>query len=383
MNETIILDPRDPTQTISAANFDKLAKMIAERLLDRKDEFEEALIEAFTPVATESPKQVAYAIVPLYNDPALIALQNELKVMAGDYYDWVDPSEFHLTLCYSDNVFDVPMLAASLPASIQSFPLHIETTGYFDNREYTKGDSACLHAAVVPSMELVALQSSLLAIFKMFGEVSEYSEMYVPHITMGYLKEGKPFLVPAWKGDVFAEARNIELSGEVAGGFITLYQSKAVERHVTADYFKLWKGENGRYQWCGISSVNAMDRDGEIISEKALEQDVKRTKMLGDFSTLRFFHIQKDIGESPYYRAVVAGHLIEMGEFSEDEVAVQTAEFIRENPDIKSKGWGMSIGFRGIPDEKGVFDQIWIHERSILPLADAANPFTRFEVTGA
>lgn len=153
---------------------------------------------------------------------------------------------------------------------------------------------------------------------------------------------------------------------------------------------KVIKQANGRYRWFGVSSVNTIDRDNEIVSESALMMDVHRTKMFSDDSVLLFFHLDGNgdydkvrLGGAPDYRSIVDGHLIESGEFDDTVIGRGFAKFIADNPQgLDGKGFGMSIGFDGMPDANGIYHLIQIKERSVLPLSEAANPFTSFGVKG-
>lgn len=153
---------------------------------------------------------------------------------------------------------------------------------------------------------------------------------------------------------------------------------------------KVIKQANGRYRWFGVSSVNTIDRDNEIVSESALMMDVHRTKMFSDDSVLLFFHLDGNgdydkvrLGGAPDYRSIVDGHLIESGEFDDTVIGRGFAKFISDNPaGLDGKGFGMSIGFDGMPDANGIYHLIQIKERSVLPLSEAANPFTSFGVKG-
>lgn len=139
------------------------------------------------------------------------------------------------------------------------------------------------------------------------------------------------------------------------------------------------KTADGRYRWTSISSNNALDRDGEIVSSQALEMDVYRSKQYGDDSELRVFHIPYSLGGAPDFRAVVDGHLVETGEFYPTDEAKAVADWMVRHPDAPDgSGWGTSIGFRGYTDDQGIYHQIEITERSVLPLSSAANPYTSF-----
>lgn len=139
------------------------------------------------------------------------------------------------------------------------------------------------------------------------------------------------------------------------------------------------KTADGRYRWTSISSNNALDRDGEIVSAQALEMDVYRSKQYGDDSKLQVFHLPYPVGGAPDYRGVADGHLVETGEFYDTPNAKAVAEWMIRNPDAPDgSGWGTSIGFRGYTDDLGIYHQIEITERSVLPLSSAANPYTSF-----
>jgi hypothetical protein len=141
------------------------------------------------------------------------------------------------------------------------------------------------------------------------------------------------------------------------------------------------KQANGLYRWNSISSNNIKDRDGETLSLKALQADVARTKMFGDDSHLRFYHIPYDIGGAPDYRAIIDGMLVESGEYYDEPISKQIAKYQMDHPEgLDGSGWGTSIGFLGMPDSTGTYYNSVIEERSSLPLSIAANEITAFGV---
>lgn len=153
----------------------------------------------------------------------------------------------------------------------------------------------------------------------------------------------------------------------------------------TSDYhFTITKNADGTYHWTGTSSSNAKDRDQEIVSKMALDLDVYRTKHYGDDSELRLFHIPASrLGGPPDFRTVVDGLLVESGDFDDTPFAKGVAEYMIAHPEANDgSGWGMSIGFNGIPDRTGTYNQIETVERSVLPLSQAANPYTKFKLIG-
>lgn len=141
--------------------------------------------------------------------------------------------------------------------------------------------------------------------------------------------------------------------------------------------FTVYKTAKG-YRWLAISSTAYRDRDGEIVSTKALKQAVENTARRGNFGPLRFWHEPGlDIGTTDYQAVSNDGkYLVESG-LLDSRVApnIVTA--------AKSQGYQMSIGFNHAPtepDKDGVFHRINIFERSIVPAGRAANAMTLFNI---
>lgn len=141
--------------------------------------------------------------------------------------------------------------------------------------------------------------------------------------------------------------------------------------------FTVYKTAKG-YRWLAISSTAYRDRDGEIVSTKALKQAVENTARRGNFGPLRFWHEPGlDIGTTDYQAVSNDGkYLVESG-LLDSRVApnIVTA--------AKSQDYQMSIGFNHAPtepDKDGVFHRINIFERSIVPAGRAANAMTLFNI---
>jgi len=136
------------------------------------------------------------------------------------------------------------------------------------------------------------------------------------------------------------------------------------------------KDANGQWRWVALSSNAYRDRDGEIVSRKALADDVERADRTGDYGVLRFWHMPGlDIGDADFNMLSPSGKtLIESGTFRDPRIAMKVAK--------KAKNYQVSIGFRHPPDEpkKGVFYNIKRFERSLVPAGKAANPFTSLTV---
>lgn len=143
------------------------------------------------------------------------------------------------------------------------------------------------------------------------------------------------------------------------------------------------EGQEPTYRWVLLSSNGFRDRDGEIISTKALQRDVALWELEGrPAQPLRWWHVNLD---DSYQRGVELGTtdfrmmhgrtLIESGTFLTKEIAEGVY-----NAQEKLAG---SIGFRYSPkdvDDDKVFSAVTVFERSLLPLGKNSNLLTALAV---
>lgn len=146
----------------------------------------------------------------------------------------------------------------------------------------------------------------------------------------------------------------------------------AMKEVISSTNFQVTKELNGDYRWYAISSNAFLDGDREIVSTKALEKDAESNT---DRGPLRWWHEpQLNLGTTDF-SAMHGKMLIESGTFTTKEVAERMAE--------NASNLSMSVGFihpASEPDAEGVFHNIKIFERSLLPTVSAANKFTQFHV---
>ena len=140
--------------------------------------------------------------------------------------------------------------------------------------------------------------------------------------------------------------------------------------------FAVYKDQAGRERWVMVSSNAFRDRDGEIVSQKALAADVARADQDRQYGPLRWWHVGQpfgaglDIGDCDY-NAMAGRMLIESGTFRSPAIGAAVAR--------KAAALQGSIGFvhpPNEPDADGVFTHIRRFERSLVPRGKAANPFT-------
>ena len=138
----------------------------------------------------------------------------------------------------------------------------------------------------------------------------------------------------------------------------------------------LYKTEKGM-RWLAVSSTAYRDKDGEIVSIKALRDAVSRSPK--DLGPLRWWHEPGvDLGTTDFQTVTDDGkYLVESGMINDAKIGAAMQEA------LKSQRYQMSIGFRHPPtepDANKVFNTIDIFERSILPEGKASNPYTSFGI---
>ena len=139
--------------------------------------------------------------------------------------------------------------------------------------------------------------------------------------------------------------------------------------------FKVFKDARGQWRWVAQSSTAYQDRDREIVSTKALADDVLRADADGLYGPLRWWHTPGlDLGDTDF-NAMHGRVLIESGTFRSEAIAHKVAR--------AAAGLEISLGFLHAPSEPdahGVFHHIRRFERSLVPRGKASNRFTAFTV---
>lgn len=155
-----------------------------------------------------------------------------------------------------------------------------------------------------------------------------------------------------------------------------LYASEGMDVPTTKTAsFTVFKNAAGQYRWIAYSSNAYQDRDNEIVSTKALNDDCDYADRTGWYGPLRYWHTPGlDLGDCDFN--VMHGRvLIESGTFRSDAIARKVAQSADESE--------LSLGFFHLPtdpDADGVYHQIRRFERSLVPRGKAANLFTAFTV---
>lgn len=250
------------------------------------------------------------------------------------------------------------------PRSLRHFP-YKDASGKVD-LPHLRNAIARIPQSNAPGLNKSALQSRARSILAKNGGGSSDSEKAGRRMQGGMLQKLRDVL--RWAAYEDEEDEGMEEEDEEDEG----------EDMMETKGFSVIKTEDGTYRWVAVSSSAFVDREGEIVSTKALTDDVARADKTGQRGPLLLWHVPgTDIGDCDF-QAVEGRLLVESGTFHDNEFATT----VRKALERSEEPLGVSIGFRHTldqPDADGVFHRIVIHERSVCPLEVAANPFTSFE----
>lgn len=139
----------------------------------------------------------------------------------------------------------------------------------------------------------------------------------------------------------------------------------------------VFKDASGQYRWVGTTSNAFQDREGEIVSAKALGIGIALADETGERGPLSWWHEDGvDLGACDF-QAMHGKMLVESGTFHSPKIGERVA--------AAEKSLRFSIRFK-YPvrqrDKEGVYHLIVFKERSLLPAGRESNPFTSLSVKG-
>lgn len=134
------------------------------------------------------------------------------------------------------------------------------------------------------------------------------------------------------------------------------------------------KQADGTYRWVIVSSSSFEDRDKEIVSQKALEEDTDAMNQGGQFGWLDWWHTPIVLGDCDF--SAMHGKLsIESGTFRNGDVAVKLAEHANEL--AASRSFRHSVTE---PGADGVYTHIRTFARALLPRGKESNLLTQVTI---
>jgi hypothetical protein len=145
--------------------------------------------------------------------------------------------------------------------------------------------------------------------------------------------------------------------------------------------FISYKTDSGQWRWTSISSVAIMDKEKEIVSEKAYDDAVQYALESNRFGELDVIHVNgTEVGDCDMM-ARLGFQLVESGTWRNTDKARMVRSKISEDPD----NWGVSIQFKFDPKQfDGTTYQggIQITKRAVLPRSLAASYGTAIAIQG-
>lgn len=277
-----------------------------------------------------------------------------------------EPAEdLHLTLAYLGKTTDLADAKYQILAGAERYARYasavmgtISGVGRFQTDE---GDGTNALYASFDAPDLGAWRDTLIQILAdQSGTLPAANHGYTPHITLAYLPLG-------------TDTPTIAIA-QLPVTFDTLtvaWGDERIDFPLIRSSPMVFKDVSGRLRWVLFSSTAYRDRDKEIVSTKALTDDVARADLDGDFGPLRWWHMPNvDIGDCDF-NAITGRVLVESGTFRNEAVGLRVKEH--------ANTLRASLGFHhpaSEPDGDGVFSHIRRFERSLLPAEYASNPYT-------
>jgi hypothetical protein len=144
--------------------------------------------------------------------------------------------------------------------------------------------------------------------------------------------------------------------------------------------FTVFKDAKGQYRWVGVSSSAAKDHDGEIVSLKALSEDVANKDATGTHGPLNWWHTSIVLGTCDF-NAMDGPLLVESGTFVSNQVAAAVEKAIGAGVFKPAMSLEFEHNEPGPPVLPGrVFTRINKVGRALLPAEKASNLLTNFQV---
>lgn len=144
--------------------------------------------------------------------------------------------------------------------------------------------------------------------------------------------------------------------------------------------FTVQKDLNGNWRWMATFTNNFKDRDGEIISDKALDGYLDRVNSgLTPMPELWLGHIEGTKHGQADMVFGVGSFVTAVGSFDDTPDAHKALDYYKKNAQKVALSHGFTFPSWGLKD--GIYDVVNVFEISVLPAPlVASNPFTEFEV---
>jgi hypothetical protein len=165
--------------------------------------------------------------------------------------------------------------------------------------------------------------------------------------------------------------------GALRAALDTILSALGMKRAEPVSGFKVYATKAGP-RWVGWWTNNFQDKEGELFSEKAIDDYVDRVRAgLTPYPELWAYHIPGSKHGEAQFVGRIGHYAIAAGSFDDTTLGQRASDVYAR----AGKKYAMSHGFNYPPSQliDGVFHQFNTFEISTLPVKAAANPYTAFE----
>lgn len=345
------------------------------------------------PPVTLPPPKSAFAYLSLADDPTVMTVMRSAQAIMQDAgIEWQPSPTLHVTLVFATAVDDETLTQIARTIHLPS-ELYIEFDGIgvFENE-----GTRAMHIQVRHSESLAVIQEQVYRAFETHGlMLSAFSEpsQWKAHITLAYLPPG--IAVADFPYQLATAASAIHIGRDDYEPFAEILATRIHFGGVVLEaQAKMYSVENSALRHMLIVSSNAyLDREGEIVTQKALEEYAESCwsgEVFKSDNTLLVWHAGDPIGdiifadtEGPFLVEVARERpnaLINLADEGEEPLKAE----IKAVWDAleREKGLGASLAFYPRPGDRkdGIYRRIYKRETSVLPRRAAANLLTDAEI---
>lgn len=375
-----------------------------------------AAIAALSKAADDS---LCFAL-DLADAPALIELQDAVKAACGDLpVRWNSPDSFHVTLAFASGIDEetaAHLVDVAKVIPVPALELALAEAGVFETP-----DGYAIHYRLADDPALKTYQAELYAALTAEGvTLSEYSKPddFKPHVTMGYAESAPPADLPAasvalapagvlvWHGQgnqIYHSAAATEVAADsdpapvpaekarrgVIEGVIAALRSIGLlpKEEVTGLGKLLTEGgikSLGKGYFIGAFTNNFRDREGEIITGKAIDGMIDRIHAgLIPYPELWYKHLPYTKHGKTFFIARAGNIAYCVGRYDDTPLGALMEKLYKSKPGA----WAMSHGFEfptwAFDEDTKEYAEINTFEISALPPELAANLITPFKTIEA
>lgn len=194
----------------------------------------------------------------------------------------------------------------------------------------------------------------------------------------GYLSQDERLKIANSIGDGLTAFRNAIQNEEFATRAVDKWDADQLIQINKDTWLSVFKAKDDKWRWMSVTSVATWDRQGELLTTKAMDWAIAFSKVLSKmngrstYGPLRYKHIPGWDGGDCDAQWRIGDALFETGTFRDNKIGLAMRKMLKEDPSI----WQISPGLAFAKHDlvNGVYKRAAIFERSMTQRP--ANPFT-------